>query len=84
MSLAAKLRVAGWIVSLTGAAALVFGGGFSSETQIVSMAGAVVMVLGIILTSTAPLVSAVQERRRLSEAMAKHKDGRPDTPVKPG
>ncbi len=83
MSLAAKLRVAGWLISLAGAAALVFGGGFNSETQIVSMTGAIVMVLGIIVTSTSPLVATLQERRRISERLAAHKAAPPGSPSKP-
>ena len=83
MSVPTRLRVGGWIVSLLGAAALVFGGGFDSESRIVTMSGAVVMVLGIILTSTSPLVATLQERRRISERLAGHKVSPPETPAKP-
>ena len=87
MSLPARLRVAGWLVSLAGAALLVFGGGigggFGGEHQIWPMIGAVVMVLGIILTSTSPLVATLQERRRISERLAELKGGRPETPAPP-
>lgn len=76
MSIPTRLRLAGWIISLTGAAGLVFGGGFNSDVPYVSMAGAVIMVLGIIVTSTAPLVGAMQERRRLAGELARHREGR--------
>lgn len=87
MSIPARLRIAGWIVSLTGAGVLVFGGGmgggFHSGSQILPMIGAVVMVLGIIVTSTSPLVATLQERRRISERLAAHKAGPPGSPAKP-
>lgn len=83
MTLAAKLRVAGWLISLTGAAALIFGGGFDSESRILTMSGAVVMVLGIIVTSTSPLVATLQARRRISERLAAHKAAPPGSPSKP-
>jgi hypothetical protein len=87
MSLPARLRIAGWIVSLTGAALLVFGGylggGFNSENQIVPMIGAVVMVLGIILTATSPLVSTLQARREISRRLEGYKNAPPETPAPP-
>ncbi len=83
MTLPTRLRVSGWIVSLLGAAALVFGGGFDSESRIITMSGAVVMVLGIILTSTSPLVATLQERRRINERLAAHKAAPPGSPAKP-
>ena len=87
MSLPARLRVAGWIVSLSGAALLVFGGGigggFNSENQIWPMIGAIVMVLGIIVTSTSPLVSTLQARRQISERLEKYKSAPPETPGPP-
>ncbi|HEX7896467.1 MAG TPA: hypothetical protein VF950_01710 [Planctomycetota bacterium] len=87
MSLPARLRVAGWIVSLSGAALLVFGGGvgggFNSDNAIWPMIGAVVMVLGIIITSTSPLVSTLQARRKISERLAEYKNAPPETPVRP-
>lgn len=87
MSLPARLRIAGWMVSLTGAGLLVFGGGlgggFNSETQVFPMIGAVVMVLGIILTATSPLVSTLQERRRISARLAEYKNAPPETPAPP-
>ena len=87
MSLPARLRVVGWIVSLSGAGLLVFGGGigggFNSENQVWPMIGAVVMVLGIIITSTSPLVATLQERRRISERLAEYKNAPPETPVRP-
>ena len=87
MSLPAKLRLAGWIVSLGGAALLVFGGGIGgglgSENQIWPMIGALVMVLGIILTSTSPLVATLQERRRISARLAELESGRSETPARP-
>ena len=43
MSLPAKLRVCGWIVSLIGAATLVFSGGYSDHPGFF-FSGAVVMV----------------------------------------
>jgi len=87
MSLPAKLRVAGWLVSLSGAALLIFGGGigggFGSDHRIWPMIGALVMVLGIILTSTSPLVATLQERRRISERLAEYKNAPPETPGPP-
>ena len=87
MSLPAKLRVIGWMVSLSGAALLVFGGGigggFNSENAIWPMIGAVIMVLGIIITSTSPLVATLQERRRISERLAELRNAPPETPVRP-
>ena len=66
MNLPAKLRVSGWIVSLTGAGILVFSGGFGTrETQIWAMAGAVTMVLGMILTSVSSLIAHLQHVRSL-------------------
>jgi Kef-type K+ transport system membrane component KefB len=87
MSLPAKLRVAGWVVSLGGAAMLVFGGGigggFNTENAIWPMIGAVIMVLGIIVTSTSPLVATLQERRRISERLAQLRSAPPETPAPP-
>ena len=87
MSLPARLRIAGWVVSLSGAALLVFGGGigggFNTDNQIWPMIGAVVMVLGIIITSTSPLVSTLQARRQISERLEKYKNAPPETPVRP-
>ena len=82
MTLPTRLRVSGWIVSLLGAAAIIFGGGFDSESKIVTMSGAVVMVLGIILTSTSPLVATLQERRRINAKLEEHKAAPPGTPAK--
>ena len=87
MSVPARLRVAGWLVSLTGAAVLIFGGGigggFNSEHQVWPMIGAVVMVLGIILTSASPLVATLMERRRIQERLAELKNAPPETPARP-
>ena len=87
MSLPAKLRVAGWLVSLSGAALLIFGGGigggFNTESAIWPMIGAVVMVLGIIITSTSPLVATLQERRRISARLEELRSGRSETPAPP-
>lgn len=84
MTLPTRLRIAGWIVSLAGAAGLVFSGGFDTDSRIIAMSGAVVMVLGIILTSTSPLVANLQERRRLREKIDALKNAPPGTPSKPG
>jgi hypothetical protein len=66
MNFPAKLRVSGWLVSLAGAGLLVFSGGFGNrESQIWAMAGAVTMVLGMILTSTSSLVAHLQHMRSL-------------------
>ena len=83
MSIPTRLRIGGWIVSLLGAGALVASGGFDTETRLVAMTGAVVMVLGIILTSTSPLVANLQERRRLREQLDGFKNVPPGTPSKP-
>jgi Kef-type K+ transport system membrane component KefB len=84
MSIPTRLRIAGWIVSLIGAGALVASGGFDGETRLIAMSGAVVMVLGITLTSTSPLVANLQERRRIREQIAALKNAPPGTPSKPG
>ena len=66
MNLPTKLRVLGWVVSLSGAALLVFSGGFGTrDSQIWAMAGAITMVLGMILTSTSSLVAHLQHMRSL-------------------
>jgi hypothetical protein len=66
MNLPAKIRVSGWIVSLAGAGLLVFSGGFGTrETQIWAMAGAITMVLGMILTSVSSLVAHFRHMRSL-------------------
>jgi Kef-type K+ transport system membrane component KefB len=87
MSVPARLRVAGWLVSLTGAAILILGGGvgggFNSEFQILPMIGAVVMVLGIILTSTSPLVATLMERRRIKERLEELRSAPPERPAPP-
>lgn len=82
MSLPAKLRVSGWIVSLIGAATLIFSGGYSDNPGFF-FSGAVVMVLGIILTSTSTLVATLQARRRISERLEDYKNARPETPAPP-
>ena len=84
MTLPTRLRIGGWIVSLLGAGALVASGGFDTETRIIAMTGAVVMVLGIIITSTSPLVANLQERRRLRAELDAFKNAPPGTPSKPG
>lgn len=87
MSIPSRLRVTGWLVSLGGAALLIFGGGFGAgfteESQLPRMVGAVVMVLGIIITSLSPLVAALQERRRISAKLEEYKAARSDTPAPP-
>jgi len=66
MTLPAKIRITGWIVCLVGAGSLVFSGGFGNhESQFVAMAGAVTMVVGMILTSTSNLVAHLQHMRSL-------------------
>ena len=82
MSLPAKLRVCGWIVSLIGAATLVLSGGYSDNPGFF-FSGAVIMVLGIIVTSTSTLVATLQARRRISERLAEYKHARPETPEPP-
>lgn len=84
MSLAGKVRACGWIVSLTGAGMLVFSGGFTPETRVLAMTGAVVMVVGMILTSLASLVSVLQERRRLRERLDERRPSPPSPPPPPG
>ena len=84
MSLAGKVRALGWMVSLSGAGLLVFSGGFGTETRLYAMAGAVTMVLGMIITSLASLISVLQERRRLREQFEERRSGPPSPPPPPG
>lgn len=84
MSLAGKIRALGWIVSLSGAGLLVFSGGFAPETRVRAMVGAVTMVVGMIITSLASLISVVQERRRLRQALEDRRSSHPSPPSPPG
>ena len=81
MNLSTKLRIAGWCVSLAGAGLLVFSGGFSGNSMIWAMAGALSMVLGMILTSTSSLVAHLQHMRSLRRPLPPgENDGAPPNP----
>lgn len=84
MSLAGKVRALGWILSLAGAGLLVFSGGFGPETRVRAMIGAVTMVVGMIVTSLASLISVLQERKRLRQAMEERRSSPPSPPSRPG
>ncbi|MFN3484970.1 MAG: hypothetical protein ACK44W_05750 [Planctomycetota bacterium] len=66
MSAPLVLRVSGWIVSLSGAALLVFSGGFGQDAKNpLPWIGAIVMVVGMILTSSSGLVAHLAYMKRL-------------------
>jgi hypothetical protein len=66
MSAPVVLRVSGWVVSLAGAAVLVFSGGFGQDAKNpVPWIGAITMIVGMILTSSSGLVAHLAHMRRL-------------------
>jgi hypothetical protein len=66
MSAPVVLRLSGWVVSLSGAAVLVFSGGFGQDAKNpVPWIGAIAMVVGMILTSASGLAAHLAHMRRL-------------------
>lgn len=86
MSVPGRLRVAGWIVSILGGGIYIFSGGLGAgfaAGSYLPMAGALVMVLGIIITSTGPLVATLQARRQISARLTELENARSETPEPP-
>ena len=68
-----KLRISGWIVSLIGAAVLVFAGGFGGDAKSpIPWLGAITFVVGMIITSSSGLASHLQRMKSLKTAL--HRD----------
>jgi len=64
-----KLRISGWIVSLIGAAVLVFAGGFGGDAKNpIPWLGAITFVIGMIITSSSGLAAHLQRMKSLKEA----------------
>jgi len=61
-----KLRISGWIVSLIGAAVLIFAGGFGGDAKNpVPWLGAITFVIGMIITSSSGLAAHLQRMKAL-------------------
>ena len=63
-----KLRISGWIVSLIGAAVLIFAGGFGGDVKNpIPWLGAITFVIGMIITSSSGLAAHLQRMKALKE-----------------
>ena len=80
-----KLRISGWVVSLVGAAILVFAGGFGGDAKNpVPWLGAIVFVVGMIITSSSGLAAHLERMRSLKRPSAPPPDAPPGPPAGPG
>ncbi len=85
MTLPLKLRITGWIVSLIGAAVLVFAGGFGGDAKNpVPWLGAITFVIGMMLTSSSGLAAHLQRMKALKQACQPPPDAPPEPPAKTG
>lgn len=77
-----KLRISGWIVSLIGACVLIFAGGFGADAKNpVPWIGAIVFVIGMILTSSSGLAAHLAHMRSLRRPPPSPPDEPPPPPA---
>jgi hypothetical protein len=81
------IRLSGWGVTLAGGALILYSFTDDSVARVQNpffMAGAVVFVVGMILTSASGLVATIQRSRMLKERIEDHKASRDEPPSPPG
>ncbi len=86
MSLPLVLRLSGWGVSLLGGGLILLS--FADDEiprarNPFFIAGMIVFVVGMILTSSSGLVAVLQQRRRISEGLQRHEASRNAPPSPP-
>ena len=87
MSTPLIIRLSGWAVTLVGGGLILFSFMDDSVPRVQNpffMAGAVVFVLGMILTSASGLVATIQRSRMLKERIEESKASRSEPPSPPG
>jgi hypothetical protein len=81
------VRLSGWAITLLGGALILVSFANDDVPRAQNpffMAGAVVFVLGMILTSASGLLATLQRRREITERLDQHKSSRSGPPPPPG
>lgn len=87
MRLPLALRLSGWAVTLVGGGLILVSFANDDVPRVQNpffMAGALVFVTGMILTSTSGLVAVLQRRREINERLDRHAASRSEPPTRPG
>ena len=81
------IRLSGWAVTFVGGGLILYSFTDDSVARAqnpVFMAGAVVFVVGMILTSTSGLIATIQRHRAIKARLDEHKASRSEPPRPPG